>query len=95
MVTETVEATVLGGLWALYWSGDIRVTNLRCVKTKLRNLNVKSQLPSSYSFRGYSVYTNGRRDGYHCCWHGYIYSSSYPDKKIYTLWGQKRFLLPI
>jgi len=33
MVNETVEGTVLGVLWALEWSGDIRVTNLRCVQS--------------------------------------------------------------
>jgi len=36
---KIVGATDLGGLWALEWAWDIRLTNLRCVQ----NLNLKSQ----------------------------------------------------
>jgi len=64
--------------------------NKHALRKKFRNLHAKSQKPSSYSFL--SVHPDRQRDGQT------VMARStqlvIPIKNIYTLWGQKRFLLP-
>jgi len=87
--TKTVGATVLGGLWALEWSWHIAETNLRCVRSSgicMPNLNSLAPIVSEISA---FIRTDRQTD---------IARSTrlvILIKNIYTLWGRKRFLLPV
>jgi len=58
-------------------------------RKKLRNLHAKSEQPSSYSFRDLSVHPDRQTDMARSTWLVILI------KNIYTLWGRKRFLLPV
>jgi len=78
----------MGGLWALEWEWHIAETNLRCVRSSgicTPNLNSLLWFPRSRR-------SSGRTD--RRTWLDRL--SSDPDiLNTYTLWGRKRFLLPV
>jgi len=83
---KTVGATVLGGLWTLEWAWHSAKTNLRCVRSSgicTPNLNSLALIVSEISaFTGETDMVRSTR-------------IVILIKNIYTLWGRKRFLLPV
>jgi len=79
----------LGGLWELEWAWHIAETNLSCVRSSgicMPNLNRLDLIVSEISA---FIRTDRQTDSR--TWLdrlGYI-------KNIFTLWGRKRFLLPV
>jgi len=77
----------LDGLWALEWAWHSTETNLRCVRSSgictpnLNSLALRSQRSSGQ--------TEGQTDMARSTWLVILI------KNIYTLWGRKRFLLPV
>jgi len=83
----------LGGYWALEWAWHSAETNLRCARSSgicTPNLNSLAPIVSEISA---FIRTDRRTDGQTDM------ARSTPlvilIKNIYTLWGLKRFLLPI
>jgi len=83
----------LGGLWALEWAWLCTETNLRCVRSSgicSPNLNSVALIVSEISA---FIRTDRRTDGQT----DMARSTRLVIliKNIYTLWGRKRFLLPV
>jgi len=55
---RTVEATVLGGLWALEWAWPAAETNLRCVRSsETYTPNINSLAPIYYVYaEGFMIF---------------------------------------
>jgi len=79
----------LGGLWALEWAWHCAETNLRCVRSSgicTPNLNSLALIVSEISA---FIRTDGQTDMARSTRLVILI------KNIYTLWGRKRFLLPV
>jgi len=86
---KIVGATSLGGLWALEWVWHSAETNLRCVRSSgicTPNLNSLALIVSEISA---FIRTNRQTDMARSTRLVILI------KNIYTLWGRKRFLLPV
>jgi len=87
----------LGGLWAYEWAWHIAETNLRCVRSSgicTPNLNSLAPIVSEISaFIRTDRQTDRRTEGQT----DMARSTRLVIliKNIYTLWGRKRFLLPV
>jgi len=91
---KTVRATVLGGLWALEWACHSAETNLRCagisgICTPSPRI-VACIVSEILAFMRTDGQTDGRTDG-----QTDMVLILILIKNIYTLWGRKRFLLPV
>jgi len=89
-----VVVTGFRGLWALEWAWHIRVTKL-ALRIKLRNLNLKSQFSIFDSFRDIHVHIYDFLKFVGGLWALGWARLVILIKNIYTLWGRKRFLLPV
>jgi len=79
----------LGGLWALEWAWHIAESNLRCVRNSgicMPNLNSLALIVSEISA---FIRTDRQTDRARSTRLVILF------KNIYTLWGRKRFLLPV
>jgi len=94
---KTVGATVLGGLWALKWAWQTAETILRCAGISgicMPNPSIVAFIVCEISaFIRTGGQTDRRSDGQtdmaRSTWLVILI------KNIYTLWGRKRFLLPV
>jgi len=83
----------LGGLWALEWAWHSTETNLRCVRTSgIRTPSLNSLAPIVSEISAF-IRTDRRTDGQT----NMARSTQLVIliKNIYTVWGRKRFLLPV
>jgi len=94
---KTVGATVLGGLWALEWAWHSAVTNLRCAGISGICMPNPSIVACLFSEISAFIRTDEQT---------YVRTVGQTDmarstrlmiliKNIYSLWGRKRFLLPV
>jgi len=84
----------LGGFWALEWAWHCTETKLRCVRSSgICTPNLNSLAPIVSEFSAF-IRTDGRTDGTR---RDMARSTRLVIliKNIYTLWGRKRFLLPV